>query len=327
MLKKSFIKSNLFAAACIAAFPLAFSSTAHSASSFPEQPITIVVPFSPGGSTDQIARLFGEKMSEKLGQSIVVVNRPGAGSIIGTQEVVRAKPDGYTLLLAVSTAATHPGLYPDLPYNLKRDLEPVTLLGKIPVLMYTNPQLPAKNIDELIKINKTDKTDITFASPGPASTAGLTGELFNEMAGTSLVHIPYNSGSQAMMDVIGGHINILWGTAAQGLEQYKAKKLDALAVTSEKRHPLFPDVPTFKEQGMDLVAEEWFGLLAPKGTPPEAIEKLSQTVQEIVRDESFHADHKLFEFVGSNAEDFSTYIDEQTERWTALIKRLGLKIK
>lgn len=327
MFHKSLTKTNIVAAACLAACSLTVSAAAGSAAHFPDKPITIVVPFSPGGSTDQIARLFAEKMADKLGQPFIVANRPGAGTIIGTQQVTRAKPDGYTLLLAVSTAATHPGLYSDLPYNFKQDLEPITLLGKIPLLTYSNPKFPANDIKELVRISKDGGTTITFASPGPASTAGLTGELFNEMAKTQLAHIPYNSGTQAMTDVIGGHAELLWGTAAQGLEQYKAKKLNALAITSEKRHPLFPDVPTFREQGMDLVAEEWFGLLAPKGTPKEIIEKLSRTVQDIVRDKAFHQDHQLFEFVGSDAQFFGTYVEDQTERWTSLITRLNLKVK
>ncbi|AWP78253.1 tripartite tricarboxylate transporter substrate binding protein [Bordetella bronchiseptica] len=303
------------------------AAAADQPSSWPRKSVTIVVPFSPGGSTDQIARLFSAKLAEKLGQPFVVVNRPGAGTIVGMQEVVRARPDGYTLLLAVSTVSTQPALYPNLPYDIKRDLVPVSLLGKIPLLIYTNPAFPAHTLGELVEQARKPGADITYASPGAASTAGLTGELFNEKVKTEIRHIPYNSGSPAMTDVMGGNVDLLWGTAAQGLEQYRAKRLNAVAISSERRSPSFPEVPTFREQGVDLVAEEWFGLMAPKGTPPEIVARVSQAASEIVKGNSFGDDYNYFEFIGSDPASFGAYMDAQAALWTGLVHRLGLQVK
>ncbi len=318
-----FVRSLL----AIAGFLVLGVSYADEARSYPNHAINLIVPFSPGGSTDQIARIFSEKISEKLKVPVIILNKPGAGTIVGTNEVARAKPDGYTLLLNVSTSAIQPNLYDNLPYDIKRDFVPVSLLAKIPILMYSNVDFKPKNVRELIVYNKDEKNRVRYATPGPASMGGLAGALFNDTAKTNLEHIPFNSGTQALMDVIGGHMELYWGTVAQGYEQYKAKKLNVLAVASPQRSKLLPDIPTIKEQGVDIVVEEWFGILAPQGTPQAIVDKLSTTIQGIVKEGKFGKGSELFEFVGSDPQQFATYMQDQTSLWGGVIKRLGIKAK
>ncbi|NYT24645.1 tripartite tricarboxylate transporter substrate binding protein [Alcaligenaceae bacterium] len=295
------------------------------AESYPSGPITIVVPFPPGGSVDQIGRLLGNKMAERLGQPVVVENRPGAATMIGTNAVVRSKPDGLTLLVAVSSAATNPGLLKDkVPYNLQKDLAPITMLATVPVVAYTNIDFTPKNINEMLELAKTKP--VNMASPGYGTMAGLSAEMFRDVTKTEAIHIPYNGGAPATVDTLAGHTQLLWGTAVQAYEQYKGKKLGAIGVTSTERHPLYPDVPTFKEQGIDLVTTEWYGLLAPAGTPESVIAKLNTTVTEIMSEPGINKGYEAFIFGTTTPEEFGSFIAKETEIWTSLIDRLGIKV-
>jgi len=295
------------------------------AESFPSGPITIVVPFPPGGSTDQIGRLIANKMAEKLGQPVVVENRPGAATMIGTNAVARAKPDGHSMILAVSSAATNPGLLKEkVPYNLLKDLAPVTMLATVPIVAYTNNDFAPKNIKEMLDLAKTKP--INMASPGYGTMAGLSAEMFRDVTKTEAIHIPYNGGAPATVDTLAGHTQMLWGTAVQAYEQYKGKKLGAIGVTSTERHPLYPDVPTFTEQGIDLVTTEWYGLLTTAGTPPAAIEKLNATITEIMSEPGINKGYETFIFGTSTPEEMRSFIAKETETWTSLIDRLGIKV-
>lgn len=295
------------------------------AESFPSGPITIVVPFPPGGSTDQIGRLIGNKMAEKLGKPVVVENRPGAATMIGTNAVARAKPDGHSLILAVSSAATNPGLLKEkVPYDLLKDLAPVTMLATVPIVAYTNTDFPPKNINEMLDLAKTKP--INMASPGYGTMAGLSAEMFRDVTKTEAIHIPYNGGAPATVDTLAGHTQMLWGTAVQAYEQYKSKKLGAIGVTSTERHPLYPDVPTFKEQGIDLVTTEWYGLLTTAGTPPATIEKLNATIKEIMSEPGINKGYETFIIGTSTPEEMRSFIAKETEIWTSLIDRLGIKV-
>lgn len=294
--------------------------------SFPNGPMTIIVPFPPGGSTDQIGRLLANKMAEKFGHPVVVENRPGAATMIGTNAVVRAKPDGHTLILAVSSAATNPGLMKDkVPYDLLKDLAPVSMLATVPIVAYTNIDFAPKDIKGMLELAKTKP--VNMASPGYGTMAGLSAEMFKDVVTTEAIHIPYNGGAPATVDTLAGHTQVLWGTAVQAYEQYKGKKLGAIGVTSTERHPLYPDVPTFKEQGIDLVTTEWYGLLTTAGSPPAAIEKLNATIKEIMGEEGFGKGYETFIFGTSTPEEMGSFIAKETETWTSLIDRLGISVE
>lgn len=298
---------------------------AKASETFPSAPIKIVVPFPPGGSVDLMARLFGMKMAERLGRPVIIDNRPGGGTMIGTNYVVRSKPDGHTLLLAVSSAVTNPGLFKNIPYDLQKDLTPVSLLATIPIVSYTHVDFQAKNVQEMLAAATTQQ--VNMASPGYGTMPGLSTELFLDLTESKAIHVPYNGGAPAMTDTLAGHVQIMHGTAFQGYEHYKAKKINAIAISSEKRHPLYPDVPTYKEQGVDLIAQEWFGLLAPAETPPAVIEKLNHVIKEVVAEKDFSKGNEIFLFVGSSPEQFKHFLEKETNTWIPLIQRLGLTIE
>jgi len=302
------------------------SPAIQAADSYPSSAITIVVPFPPGGSVDQIARLLGTKMADKFGQPVVVENRPGGGTIIGTNAVVRAKPDGLTLLVAVSSSTTNPGLVKEIPYDFQKDLTPITMLAKVPVVAYSNIDFPPKNITEMLDYAKTHP--VNMGSPGYSTVVGLSGEMFRNITKTEAIIVPYSGGSPAMADTLAGHTQMLWGTTVQGYEHYKGKRLGAIGITSAERHPLYPDVPTFKEQGFDLVTNEWYGLLAPAGTSPAVVSKLNTTLREIMSEEGFgKGGYEAFIFGTSTPEEFASFIAQETETWTSLIQRLGIKVE
>jgi tripartite-type tricarboxylate transporter receptor subunit TctC len=242
------------------------------------------VPFAPGGSTDIIARVVGQKMTERWGQTVVVETKPGAATIIGTQAAATADPDGYTLLLTVSNHATNPSLRDKMPYDALADFEFVSMVTRIPLIPYTNPKFEPKDLKELIAHAKARPGTISFGSAGAGSMTHLVAEMLKLQAGIDMTHVLYRGGTPAMNDVLAGTIPMTFGTVVQALPQYQAGLMRALAVTSEQRYPAIPDVPTFKEQGIDLVASEWYVLLAPAKTPRPVVDKLNAELSTYFRD-------------------------------------------
>jgi tripartite-type tricarboxylate transporter receptor subunit TctC len=322
MSKRSFVASLGVALMLVG---LAATASAQSATSYPERQITIVVPFPPGGSVDVLGRAIAQKLNDAWGKPVVVENRAGASTIIGTTAVAKAPPDGYTLLIAVSSHTTNPSLSSKLAFDQK-DFAPITMLAKAPVVLYANPNFPPNNLKELVEHSKKD-TKLNFASAGVGTMTHLTAELFKASAKVDMTHIIYRGGTPAMNDLIAGHLPMSFGTVAQALPQYKAGVLKALAVSSEKRYPSIPEVPTFKEQGFDVLTTEWYGLLAPAGTPQPVVEKLNAEMARIMKAPDLGERLSAIELVTSTPKELDTFIQDETKRWAPLIKSLSLTIE
>jgi tripartite-type tricarboxylate transporter receptor subunit TctC len=293
---------------------------------YPDRQITIVVPFPPGGSVDVLGRTIAQKLNDAWGKPVVVENRAGASTIIGTTAVAKAPPDGYTLLIAVSSHTTNPTLSSKLTFDTQKDFAPITLLAKAPVVLYANPNFPPNNLKELVEYSKKE-TKLNFASAGVGTMTHLTAELFKADAKVDMTHIIYRGGTPAMNDLIAGHLPMSFGTVAQALPQYKAGVLKALGVSSEKRYPSIPEVPTFKEQGFDVVTTEWYGLLAPAGTPQPIIDKLNTEMARIMKSPDLGERLTAIELGTSTPAELDAFIQSETRRWAPLIKSLNLTIE
>ena len=297
------------------------------AQTYPSRPVRLIVTTAAGGSPDIIARLIGQWLSERLGQPIIVDNRPGAGTNIGTEIGVRAPPDGYTLLMALSANAINATVYDKLPFNFIRDTAPVASIASIPLIMEVNPSVPAKTVPEFIAYAKANPGKINMASGGSGTPAHVAGELFKMMAGINMVHVPYRGEGLALPDLISGQLQALFGVMPASLGYIKAGKLRALAVTTAKRQELLPDVPTAGEFLPGYEARGWYGIVGPKATPVNIIEKLNQEINAALADPSMKTrltDLGCAVFAGSPA-DFGKFIAEETEKWAKVIKFAGIK--
>jgi len=301
-------------------------STILAQTNYPDRQITVIVPFPPGGSVDVLGRTIAQKLNDAWGKPVVVENRAGASTIIGTTAVAKAPPDGYTLLIAVSSHTTNPTLSSKLTYDTQKDFAPITLLAKAPVVLYANPNFPPNNLKELVEYSKKE-TKLNFASAGVGTMTHLTAELFKADAKVDMTHIIYRGGTPAMNDLIAGHLPMSFGTVAQALPQYKAGVLKALGVSSEKRYPSIPEVPTFKEQGFDVVTTEWYGLLAPAGTPQPIIDKLNAEMARIMKSPDLGERLTAIELGTSTPAELDAFIQSETKRWAPLIKSLNLTIE
>ena len=264
-------------------------------------------------------------MAEIWSQPVVVENRPGAATILGTEATVKAKPDGHTLLIGVSTLATNPALVAKLPYDALRDLEPISMLARAPIVAFANRSFAPQNVKELVAFAKANAGGVSYGSGGTGTVTHLVGELLRDLTGASFTHIVYKGGTPAMTDAIAGHIPMTMATVGQALMQYKAKQLRALAVSSAERYASIPDVPTFKEQGFDIVANEWFGLFAPAGTPKPIIDKLNAEMRRIVALPGLGDRLTAIELVSSSPQELGEFVRKETIQWGALIKRSGIK--
>jgi tripartite-type tricarboxylate transporter receptor subunit TctC len=316
---------NVFAmlggGACIAGDVYAQSAAAR----YPEKPIKIIVPFAPGGSVDAVARVVGQKLTEKWGQPVIVESRPGASTLIGTLAAAKSPPDGYTLIVSVSSHTTNPALQKTMPYDTLKDFQPISLLARTPIVVYANPAFPANNLKELIALAKKSPGSISFGSAGAGSMTHLTAELLKINAGIDMQHVVYKGGTPALTDTVAGHIPMTFATVGQALAQYKAKQVKPLGISSEKRYPSVPEIPTFKEQGIDLVATEWYGLLAPAGTPPAIVAKLNAEIRHIIAQPGLGDRLSAIELVSSTPEELDSFIRSEINKWTPMIHKLGLQ--
>jgi len=313
-------------AVALAALALIAPASAQSpADKYPERQIRIIVPYPPGGSVDVLGRLLAQRMHENWGQSVIVENRPGAGTMIGTAAAAKADPDGYTLIIAVSGHTTNPALYASMQYDGIRDFAPIALLARTPVVLYAHPSLPAKDAKELVALGKAKTHTLNFGSAGVGSMTHLTGELIKSQTGIDMLHIVYRGGTPAMNDLLAGHLPLQFATVAQALPQYKAGQLRALGISSAERYASVPEIPTFKEQGIDVVTTEWYGLLAPSGTPRPIVDKLNAEMKRITALPGMGDRLSAIELTHSTPEELGAFIKSETERWAAVIKRLGLK--
>jgi tripartite-type tricarboxylate transporter receptor subunit TctC len=312
--------------ALAAACTLGTSAQAQSpADKYPEKPVRIIVPYPPGGSVDVLGRVIAQRMQENWGQTVIVENRPGAGTMIGTAAAAKADPDGYTLVIVVSAHTTNPAFHAAMQYDSIKDFAPVALLARTPVVLYSHPSLPATNVKELAALGKAKTHTLNFGSAGTGSMTHLTGELLKIKAGVDMLHIVYRGGTPALSDLLAGHLPLQFATVAQALPQYKAGQLRAIGISSEARYASVPDIPTFREQGIDLVTTEWYGLLAPAGTPRPIIDKLNGEMKRITALPNMGDRLTAIELATSTPEELGAFIRAETDRWAPLIKQLGLK--
>ena len=302
---------------------------ADDASGYPSRPVTIVVGYPPGGATDIIARLVANKLSESLGQPVIVENKPGAGSNIATEQVVRAQPDGHTLLVETIANATNMTVYKNVKYDSMRDLVPIIQFMSSPSVLVVAPSLEAKDLKSLIALAKAQPDKLTYASSGVGGSPHLAGELLELRAGIRMVHVPYKGATPAMMDVIAGHVSMGFMTSLGALEQIQAGKLRPIAVAYAKRLPELPDVPTMAEAGLDnFEVSSWNGLAAPAGTPEPIIRKLNQAVDAILALPDVRERLRTLgaQAVGGSPQAFAKYVEGEILKWREVIKAAGISV-
>jgi len=307
-----------------------FTGLAQAADRWPDRPIHFVVPYPAGGPLDAVARLTAQKVSADLGQPIVVENRPGAGGNIGAEYVARAAPDGYTLLLgAVATHAINPTLYAHIPYDAQKDFEPVTQIASTPNVLIVNPSLPVHSVREFIAYAKAHPGALNFGSGSTGSAGHLAGELFKRMAGIEMTHVPYKGAAPAMTDLIAGQVQLMFDNLASALTQIKAGKVRALAVTTAKRTPLAPDLPTIAESGLPgFDINTWFGLFVPAKTPRPVVDRLHDEFVKALKAPDVRGKMLALgaEPVGNTPAQFAAYIRSESEKYAKVIQASGAKV-
>lgn len=309
---------------------MCFSSVAWAAD-YPVRPVTLVVPFAAGGTTDIIGRLVAEALGRELGQVVVVENRAGAGGSIGTAYVAAAKPDGYTLGVAtVSTHGINPAVYVKLPFDAQRDFQPISNLAAVPNVMAVNPGVPAQDMDSFVKLVKAEPGKYTYASAGNGSVSHMMGELFKTTAGVDMLHVPYRGVGPALVDTLAGQVHVLYDNLPSSLPQIKSGGLRALAVASAARSPAAPDVPTFAELGLEALNEPaWFGLVAPAGIAPDVLNTLHQATLKVLNSEGVK--QKLASLgavpIGDTPEQFAQTIADTIALNAQVAKKAKIEIK
>jgi tripartite-type tricarboxylate transporter receptor subunit TctC len=321
LLRREFLQLAVGAAALPAATRLA------RAQAYPTRPVHVIAGFAAGGGVDITARLIGQWLSERLGQSFITENRPGAGGNIGTETVVNAAPDGYTLLLATVPNAVNATLYDKLNFNFIRDIAPVAGIIRVPQVILVNPSVPANTVPELIAYAKANPGKVNMASAGNGSAPHMAGELFNVMAGVNMVHVPYRGQGPALTDLLGGQVQVLFATTPGTTEYIRTGKLRGLAVTTASRAEVLPDLPTVGDFVPGYEASQWYGLSAPKSTPAEIVERLNKDINAALADPKMKA---RFADIGGEAltgspADFGKLIAAETEKWGKVVRAAGLK--
>jgi len=314
-------------ARCTAA-ALAFAASVACAQNYPGKSVRVVVPFPAGGSTDIVGRTIAQKLSELWGQPVVVDNRPGGGTTIGTEIVAKAPPDGHTLLVMPAPFTINPSLLPNLPYDALNDFAPITLINTTPLVLVVNPGVPVKSVRELIALAKARPGKLNFGSSTIGGSNHLAGELFNAMAGVKMVHIPYKGNAPALTDLVGGHVDLIFNGMTSALPLIKSGKLRALAVTSLQRSNASPDLPTMDEAGLKgFEAVAWNGLGAPARTPRDVIVKINADVIRILNSPELRERLKAegSDPVGNTPEQYAAFLRDEIAKWAKVIKFAGVK--
>ncbi|QOZ23168.1 tripartite tricarboxylate transporter substrate binding protein [Bradyrhizobium sp. CCBAU 51753] len=324
-------RKNIMKKLIVAVAALAFTALSHAAQAqnYPVRPITLVIPFAPGGSTSIVGRGVAEKMGELLGEKVVVDNRPGAGGTVGTKAVAKSDPDGYTLLLGYTgTLAIGPSLYKNAGYDPRKDFAPIGMIGNAPNSLVVHPSFPAKSVAELITYAKANPGKVNFGSAGAGTASHITGEYFARAAGITLVHIPYKGTGPALTDLLGGHIPMAFAPIPASHTNVAAGKLRALAVTSSARSGLLPDVPTIAEAGLPgFDASLYYGLVAPAGTPRPVIDKLNKALHAALTSEEVKRQlgNDGTDITPGTPEDYADFIDKDEKKWAQLVKASGVE--
>ena len=310
----------------IAALALVGAAAA-GAAGYPDHPVRMIVPFTPAGATDLLARLVGERLGAKLGQSVVIDNRAGAGGNVGAEIAARAAPDGYTLLMGpASVYAISATLYPKLGYDLVKDLTPVSLVANVPHVLLVNNDLPVKSVPELVQLAKKKPGQLNIASQGSGTVSHLEAELLKHMAGIDMLHVPYRGSAPAILDLIGGRVHVMFDSIASALPHIRAGKLRAIAVASNTRSALLPNVPTVAESALPgYSAHSWLGIFVPAGTPRTIVERLQRDLAAAIDDPKAQARlvEAGFEPKSSTQEDFAKLVREEMEKWRPVVKMSG----
>jgi len=314
----------------LTAILLALSTAAFAQGAFPSRPVTLVVPFPPGGGTDTGARIVAQKLGAKWGQTVIVENKGGAAGMIGADMVAKAKPDGYTILMGnIGTQAINPSLYKKMPYDPAGAFAPITLVAELPLAMMVNPAVAAKTPKEFIALAKSQPGKLSYSSSGAGGAPHLAAEMFKEATGSFILHVPYRGGGPAIGDLLAGHVQLSFMTVLEASGHIRAGKLRALAVTGAQRVPALPDVPTLAEAALPgFNSISWIGLLAPAGTPRELVEKISADVREVLA--SDEVKQKLIELgavpAGNTPAQFTALIEADRKRYAQVIKDKNITV-
>ena len=314
----------------IVATGLFLMNSTMSLAAYPDRPVKVVIPFAAGGGADIVGRLVFQKLSTRLGQSFVIENRGSAGGIIGADMVAKAAPDGYTLLLGqTGPNAINPALFSKMPYDPIKDFSPIIQLTSYPYVIVVNPNVPVKNLQELIALSKAKPGSLSFGTAGTGSSAQLAAELFMQATNISMTHIPYKGAGPALMDTMAGVVSLTFGDAASATPLVTSNSLRAIAVTSKRRSALLPQVPTVIESGYPgFEAVAWHAVLAPAKTPPEIIQKLNSEIAIVLSDPELQKrlSQDGIEIIGSSAEDFSIYIKNEVAKWAKVVRDANIKL-
>ena len=319
---KKILTALVFALAALCAWPAL-------AQTYPAKPIVLVVPFAPGGTSELISRLVAQKLTERLGQQVVVENRPGAAGNIAMEHVARAAPDGYTLILGhIGTLAVNPAMFAKLPYDPVRDFAPVSLMVAVPNIVAVNPAVPAKNLQELLELARAKPGSINYGSAGNGSAGHLAMEYLKRIARVDMVHVPYKGTGPMLTDLLAGQTQATFTGSSPLLPHIKSGKLRALAVGSAKRIPSLPDVPTVAESGFaGFETAQWYGIIAPAKTPPAILQKLSTEIAQVLKlpDVTARLSGDGTVMIGSSPKEFAGYIDAEMKRWGEVVKAANIK--
>jgi tripartite-type tricarboxylate transporter receptor subunit TctC len=299
------------------------SLPASAQSNLADRPIRIIVPFSPGGGTDTVARTLGAAMSQELGQTVIVENKPGAGTVIGTDTVAKSAPDGTTILIATFAHAVNPSLRSKMPFDTDKAFDPVVLIGRSPNILVVPASSPYKTVKELVAAAKADPGKLTFASQGVGTSAHLAGELFNNLAGVNMTHIPYKGAGPALNDLLGGQVNMMFATATAAAPLIESGKVRALGVTTPERSPVRPEVPSIAEAGVPgYAAESWYGFFVPAGTPAEVVNKLNAATAKAAKSDAFRkrVEGEGLVITAGTPKELAEYVSAEQKRWAAVVK-------
>ncbi|MFA5490636.1 MAG: tripartite tricarboxylate transporter substrate binding protein [Candidimonas sp.] len=328
-MRNSFIKRALLCASLLSGLTMMPASAANAANDYPSRPITMIVPYSAGGNTDVIARLLAQRLGESMGQQVIVDNRPGGNTLIGTEAVARSAGDGYTILLTTLTFAVLPSLYKQLPFDTLKDFSPISLAVTLPNVLVINKEVPAQTLPELIDYAKKHPGKLNYSSTGSGTSPHLSMELLKHMSGIDAVHVPYKGGAQAMTDLLGNQIQAQFIGLPVALPVIEAGKLTAVGVTSEKRSEIAPEIPAIAEFLPGYAMNPWFGILGPKGMPAAVVQRLQEEIARVLREPEVKKRLQQLgaEPVGSTPESFAEHIKNEITLYQGIIDAAGIKLE